>query len=795
MFETENTLDLVICAQYIASHCSNTSEITCQLSKLNPCLGKDGLTVPYILQLLITSLPSFKFIDPNILDFIESLIDLQDKSSFANNDEIVDVYTFFEDKSRIPIAITQFISLPTEEKKRLVETLNISFNSIGIKYSFNVDISQKINNAELFKIFIKSHVFRINYDFSSFLYTDAFILRAKHSKYADLELLDWIKGFYSPLSTLTTLLNYNYILLDYENILSLEEIVEIISIHIENDKQAESKIIDDVLIPFFQYTGSDAWNCFNAGLLKFGHKCILERDHTNIINNYKILLHLLRHDRLLSAIDQMEYNIKATFVCTILSIIYLCPKAILQVFVYSKEMMMLLRTLKLKSAGENGFNTKELQGLTLDEIAQKISASPETIDFMLNIINIGEILYSNELSFVDIIELENSERSVQFTQLVKFINNEVTYETSTKKWSLFLSSLYSTMRKTSVFNKISIEELSELVLYKLLELKQFVVIRDVFLVDFNDVVKDQYEAIITKHCWQLYMKAQNCDQKIGSLKDCVDSLKLLEPKSHDAHRLSSLIEANTKLLEWKFYLEPGVPITPKDIVELNDPLAIIRRILELNDKAYMYPGDLYYILTLFINGMEVVDDNKLFVFKDMSYTDQSNLLAVKLKLMCLEFSSATDYEYSFNLSFELLNFSIKRRYEIDELFNLISENWFLFFQACKNEYDDISEILVLDNKLKLLGKLLLVVPTEFNTSVLEQWQMLNSQKEQMTTNFDFYGENNQGKNQSPSHIIESSLGDVQSRLQRSLKSSAQDLLNTDSSEIGKNIIGWIVGAN
>ncbi|OXT10158.1 hypothetical protein B9K06_26565, partial [Bacillus sp. OG2] len=84
----------------------------------------DGLTVPYILQLLITSLPSFKFIDPNILDFIESLIDLQDKSSFANNDEIVDVYTFFEDKSRIPIAITQFISLPTEEKKRLVETLN-----------------------------------------------------------------------------------------------------------------------------------------------------------------------------------------------------------------------------------------------------------------------------------------------------------------------------------------------------------------------------------------------------------------------------------------------------------------------------------------------------------------------------------------------------------------------------------------------------------------------------------------------------------------------------------------------
>lgn len=792
MFEQENIIDIIIAIQYVVTNSKSIENVTNQLTKLSPCLNSDGFNTTYILELLLTTSPLYNITNPKFIENIETIIEL---SSISDQDSMIDFSIIFEDDSNIPKPIFQLIKFPINKKKKMITQLNKSIEADLNRFNFFVKPSINIGGPELFNAFMKSIIFRVNYEFLDFKFTNQLIDSIKQSKLADLELLDWIKGFYSPLEILTNLVDYNYSLLDYENILSLEEVIEIINSHFEENPN-ESIIIDKVLIPYFSYIGIDSWNCFNSNILKFGHKCIINTSHSDIVKNYKTLLYLLRNDRFLLAVNSLDSTIKSTFICTILAIIYLCPKAVLQVFVYSKEMLTLLRPLCSKNSLESSFSSKQLIGMSLEEISQSLSVSQRTIDEMLNIISIGEILYSNELSFADIISLENSDRNLQYAQLVKFINNEVTYETSVKKWSLFLHSLYSTFKRTSVFNKISIEELSEIILYKLLELKQFTVAKDQFCMDFNSISKNQYDDIIIKYCWQLFMNAKNCDQKLGSLRDCVDCLQLLNADSYDSIRLSSLIEANSRLLEWKFYLKPGIPVTPKEIFELNDPLAVIRRILELNDKAYMYPGDLFHIVTLLIDGMDVVNDNKLFIDKEKSFDDPSNLLVIKVKLICLEFSSAQDYNYSFNLSFELLALSIKQKYDIDGLFDLISENWFLFFQLSKNEYDDFPEILVLCSKLKLLGKLLLIVPTEFNTSVLEQWQMLNSQKDQMDTDQANNNDSNTTSNhQSNTYSIESSLGDVQARLQRSLKSSAQDLLNTDKSEIGKNIIGWIVGAN
>ena len=765
--------------------------MTERLAKLKPFLNIDGLTVEFLLRLLIASIPVL-LCDEGIVKCVETLLELEEKYDVENDrqDQDVDISSILGIESEVPPPIINLIGLALEQKKEMVENLYEAITTETYRYNFTLQAEEKmVTDAKLFSTCMKSFIFRINYDFGSFRCTNLLISTIKHSKFADLELLDWIKGFYSPLSRLSLTVEYDHPLLDYENLLPTEEKVELIMSHIEKEKK-DSGLINEVLIPHFHYVGIDAWNSMNSWLQKFGCKCIKETDHLKLINNYTVLLYVLRHDKLLQALDSLEYTVKATFVCTILATIYLCPRAVLQVFVNSKEMLMLLKSLTLEN-GPDGFNAENLSGLTLSEVSQRLSASYKTIDSILNVIDVGEILYSNELSFVDIMTLENSSKSVQYTELVKFINNEVTVETNDKKWSLFLSSLYATLKKTSVFNKISIEELSEVILTKLLGMKQFSVIANIYQISFNHLSKDSYEKIIVKHCWQLYMKARNCDPKIGSLKDCVDCLKLLNPTSKDSHRLSSLIEANSKLLEWKFYLKPGIPITPNDVLEVNDPLAVTKRILELNDNAYMYPGDLYYLLALLVDGMSKAGEDSLFWHKGKSYDDPTNLLAVKLKLLCLEFSSAVDYSYSFDLGFELLALAITKKYEVEGLFELVSESWFLFFQLSKNDYDGVSESSAVDCKLRLLGKLLLVAPTEFNTIVLEQWQMLTSQQEQMIASNDVIHH----AQQKPSTTMETSLGDVQARLQRSLKSSAEELLNTDSSELGKNIIGWIVGAN
>lgn len=791
MFEQENIIDLVIWAQYVVSNSQNLDEVTVQLTKLKPLLNVDGLTVELLLKLLVVSLPAL-LCKGEIVNCVESVIELEKDDTIiaSEEDRHLDVAAMFGDQVEVPAALSGFFALPLGQKKILTARLYESVNTEAYKYNFILKSKgEMITSAELFQVCIKSFIFRANYEFNSFSYTNNIITTIKGSKYANLELLDWIKGFYTPLSELSVSVGYSYSLLDYDIILSVEERVDLIMSPLEKQK-IECNVIDEVLVPHIRYIGIDAWNCLNSWLLNFGLKCVSETDHLKLITNYKLLLNILRHENLLLALDTVDYTIKATFTCTILATIYLCPKAVLQVFVYSKEMLTLLKSLTLEN-GSDSFNAEKLFGLTLSEVVEALSATYKTIDSILSVINVGEVLYSNELSFVQIMALENSDKSAQYSELIKFIDNEVTYETSNKKWSLFLNSLFSTLKKTSIFNKISVEELSEIILLKLLNLRQFSVIKNVYQVNFDYLPKSHYEKLMVKHCWQLYMKARNCDQKIGSLKDCVDCLEFLEPNLEDVRRLSSLIEANSKLLDWKFYLKPGVPITPKDIFEVADPLIVIRRILELNENAYMYPGDLYYLLTLLIDGMHLANKNKLYEDKNKSYDDPSNLLVVKLKLLCLEFSSAVDYSYSFDLGSELLMFAIKEKYEIDHLFELVSENWFLFFQLSKNEYEDESEYSVINNKLKLLGKLLLVAPTEFNTIVLEQWQMLNSQNEQMATN----NEIDRTGQYVSSNLTETSLGDVQARLQRSLKSSAQELLNTDGSEIGKNIIGWIVGAN
>jgi hypothetical protein len=789
-FQFENTVDITIGLQYVISQTQNVSELQSIISQISDIVGHDGFDISLILKMLLASLPSL-VCSFNIVGVVEDIIELNDKKDSGSS--IVDVLAIFESisETEIPINVQKLISLNLNKKIQIVNSLFENNDAISTKYNFA--INSESTHAEIFLNFMKALIFRMNDEFASFNITDETILLMKNSKYADLKLLDWIKGFYIPLNALTSYTNDNYSLLDYENFLSLEEKVDIILSQIQHNSNSSmiAAIVNNVFLPFVQYYGDEAWNCFNSWIAKFGKKCIQGLENDKIILNYNVLLHLVRQDQLLLSLNRSSDQIRNRFVRTILTIIYLCPKTILQVFMSTKEILVLMKSLNLNDE-PNSINLININNKEFDQVIKQLSATPTIVESMINIINVGEILYSDELSIVDIISLENATKQEQLEQLCKYINNEVTFETSDKKWGMFLSSIYSTLKKTNVFNKLSNEELSEAILMKLFDLKQFKVVKTIFEKEFNYIPRDSYQNLVGKQCWNFYMKATNCDPKVGSLKNCVNCLNLLETSSEDYKKLHSLIEANGKLLEWKFYLKPGIPITPKDIVEIGNPIIIIRRILELNDKAYIYSGDLYYLLVLLIDGLGVETQNPLFYHKDKSYDDKSNLLVMKLKLLCLEFSSAVDYKFSFDFAYNLLTIAIKERYEIDGLYDLLSENWFSFFQLSKNEYDDVSELTVINNKLRLLGKLLLITPTDFNTSVLEQWQMLNTQKEHISIN---NVTSAKMTNNDEGAKLDISLGDVQARLQRSLQSSAEELLNTDGTEIGKAIIGWIVGAN
>lgn len=789
--EQKDTMDIVIALQYVIAQVNDISEVQNIVSNMKACIDNGEMSIQLLLQILLASLPSL-VCTSNIIIVVESILELKHESKHES--AIFDILTIFESYNnndsndvKIPKNIQRLISLGTEKKQKLVADLNRSNDIISNKYNFLID--SNANDATIFQTFMKAIIFRLNDEFSSFSVTNSIVMNLKNSKYADLELLDWIKTFYIPLEILTPYINTNYSLLDYENYLTLEEKIDLIMSQIY-DTSKVNNIVNNVLLPIIKYYCTDAWNYLNGWISNFGKKCVQETENNKIISNYNILLHLLREEQLLNELNHASKQIKNAFVTNILTTLYLCPKANLQVFINAKEMLILLQSLDLPEVGSK--KLADIKVGDFDDVSKQFSATKATIESMMNIIQVGEILYSNELSIVDVIHLKNATRHEQYEQLVKYITNEVTYETSIKKWQLFLKSIDSTLTKTNVFNKISHEELSDVILSKLFELKQYKVIKDIFEKEFNHIPNNEYQNLISLQCWKLYMNASNCDPKIGQLKDCLDCLSLLNETSKDYQKLTSLIKANERLLDWKFFIKSGIPVSPKSIVEINNPLTIVRRILELNYKAYMYCGDLYYIAVLLIEGLDVSSQNPLFKFSNKTYDDKTNLLAVKLKLLCLEYASPVDHKFSFDLAYQLLSVAIQEKHEIDELFDLVSENWFLFFQLSKNEYDDIPEYDLIDNKLKLLGQILLIAPTGFNTNVLEQWQMLNAQKDHITSNI---SSDNGTANKDNTGQLKTSLGDVQARLQRSLKSSAEEIMNTNGSDIGKNIIGWIVGAN
>ncbi|GME79757.1 unnamed protein product [Ambrosiozyma monospora] len=326
-------------------------------------------------------------------------------------------------------------------------------------------------------------------------------------------------------------------------------------------------------------------------------------------------------------------------------------------------------------------------------------------------------------------------------------------------------------------------------------MRYFKTLSDNFLPNYSSLPEPVFHDIVLKQSWVFFKKANNCDKKIGYLRSSLDTLDLLKADSDHTWKLKNLIDAINDLLNWKLYFQPGVPVTPRHILEVNDPFKIVKKILELNESAYTQTEELFELLKKLEIGLEDHEEDEI---------EKDDLaLMTKLKLMALDYAATCDFDYAFELASGLLDLGANYKFTTPLVFNLVRDNWISFFQLVKNDFGE-ADADSLNKKLTILCKLMLVVPSEFNSTVLEHWQMLNTEKYNSEMMAASHASETVGNHRSPltpripdngKPTNANANNNTLSRLQRSIQSSANEVLqNSEGGDLGKNIIGWIVGA-
>ncbi|QPG76434.1 hypothetical protein FOA43_003823 [Brettanomyces nanus] len=633
----------------------------------------------------------------------------------------------------LPPIIAQSLSLNEEELMKAAKCTIEASDEVAIKYQYDYlgkeSSSWDRSSYELmFFSFCRARIFRHNEFDLSFVLSEKMLQEVLQFSLSSKQLENWFYGFDYPLEHLSKFTEVPP-LVDFDTLYSDIDQIDLI-MNTAISKWCFEELTNSTLIPYLNYR-FQLWDAFNEWLIKFGDKIICETEKDMVVYHYKIVLELIRQDSLLKAVSKHS-EVMNKFVSILISIIYLCPKAILEVLVDSKEILVSLKSLNL----DEGEPTSELMHCSEDSIERMYPKVAPTQSFLRNcekIIETAQRLYANDLSLVEIVNLSSSDKTVQLTELHKFIDSESKYGRNSKQWEALLKSIYWIFDNTNIFRKVERETLDEMILTKLLDLKYFNVIAKVFTGKFCKLPLERSQQLIMKYAWYHYKHATNCDPTIGSLKNSLECLDLIGENTKDCDQLRTLIDANRALLQWKISFTPGVPVTPKQILEINDPQKIIYRILELNSGSYKHANVLFGLMKSLIIGLNSYYLDKTFIYAKGDEDDEElNPLLNKVKLTCLDFASADDSNFAYALSVELLNVAVENKLKFPELFLMISEKWFSFFQFVKNEIEESPSLQSVDRKLSILGQLILVTPTEFNIPVLEHWQLLNTEREQLS---------------------------------------------------------------
>jgi hypothetical protein len=189
-----------------------------------------------------------------------------------------------------------------------------------------------------------------------------------------------------------------------------------------------------------------------------------------------------------------------------------------------------------------------------------------------------------------------------------------------------------------------------------------------------------------------------------SAQSCLDIMMKINSNSKDIEKCSSLLYATDELSNFSLTLTPGIPLKPVELKE-TEPLRVIHRVLELNEKSYHKLDLLTKITYSLCRGLDIHDES----------------IPVKVRAMCVE-AALVD-----------ANFIVAYDYCVPHFINLLQTQyseiaWTTCFQVGKfvSPYWDPEDIPkdVLESQLTILSHALTMCPQENIPSVLSTWKKI-----------------------------------------------------------------------
>ncbi|OWB77927.1 hypothetical protein B5S32_g2110 [[Candida] boidinii] len=785
-----------------------------------------------ILQIVVLSIPDI-FNPSTVLEFFSNFLTLlEDYCSLTKNAktiETVDIGKLIKSISYDVSDILEVSELALEERAgRLADFNSIiykdnNFNFISKETEFNHKFFQNI-----FAQFVIQRVQIVNNTIEDLSYFEKSLNIARSSRFCINEgLLDkWICGFFSPLLALSDYQNTPLNIRHVSNDLSDHELVKMMFTAYLKDRES-AFVIQKIIIPYISmYKDNKLWNKFNEILQNFiASKALSTADITTVLDTFDIIRDIMREDLLLKKLKINKQD-AVFFFRMIVQALLVTESVSLKCLIQMKEILVLSRALITSTTEHNkNFTDLHLDVKDLNNFVNSCEPTENVINYLLNLIAISERFYANKLSLIQISQLGDASSEEQLSELSKFIDNESKFSVDIKQWKIILSSTYWVYKNTDILNKVDKSDLDIMIREKLLELRAFNVYESLNFNDYNQLPNERHKSLLLSHAWKYYNLSTNLDKRIGYFKSCVDCVNLLGgdfDNDSDVIQLKSLINANYRLLNYKLFFQSGVPITPKRILERRDPLSVIRRLLELNEDSSIGLSELYSILIELIIGFNCVGDDEEYQYYYLSYKEKLNPLLVKLKLLFLEFVvTEGNFQKSQEQCIELLDLAIEckegstvvssstNRSLENTIYQLVKANWVIFFQIAKNDSSESDEDSinldasrkdrVADNESKqlILSKLIVVVPREFNSNVLELWKLINHTTNSHTeSNISLFEEEfRSDAHTSSGYKTATHSTNFQERLQRSMNSAASEVFNqTSANKFGSGILGWAIGS-
>lgn len=240
--------------------------------------------------------------------------------------------------------------------------------------------------------------------------------------------------------------------------------------------------------------------------------------------------------------------------------------------------------------------------------------SSDVVDFLSGILATQGLLSSLKIKSstqsVTCTTLFDSEEK-QKSELRSILNQVPRLTTSNLNWSDIRSHLQwlrswshagFSARNTSriaYLGRVPEEYLESAILDAILAAGDFQVVKDIYLKSGQQVLSDiEIKEHIISTIFNAYDNSSNGNRTRGGIKKAADTIAAFKPNfpdTTDFDDLEHLIKATHSLSFYQLTLQHGIPFRPVSIRASSDPLSLVEKVLDQNNKAYAKLDDLLAI--------------------------------------------------------------------------------------------------------------------------------------------------------------------------------------------------------